>query len=90
MNVVGLFSGVGGIELGFEQAGFETRMLCELDDACRTVLAHQFPNVPTQIDVLAMEQLPRTDVEQLAFRVNRSAKLVLRVGFRRAVRSLRQ
>lgn len=31
MRVVGLFSGIGGIELGFERGGFEVIGLCESD-----------------------------------------------------------
>ncbi|MGH6754489.1 MAG: DNA cytosine methyltransferase, partial [Bradyrhizobium sp.] len=38
MNVVSLFSGAGGIDYGFEAAGFETRVCVDFDrDACATI-----------------------------------------------------
>lgn len=39
-------SGVGGMDMGLEAAGFALAWLCEKDAQCRTVLAHRFPNVP--------------------------------------------
>jgi DNA (cytosine-5)-methyltransferase 1 len=37
-KVVSLFSGIGGLDFGFEEAGFETRVALELDRfACRTI-----------------------------------------------------
>lgn len=51
MDVVSLFSGVGGIDLGFERAGMTTRLLCEIDKHARAVLAHRFPGVPIHPDV---------------------------------------
>lgn len=42
MKVAGLFSGVGGIELGFEQAGFEIAWSNELDRHAAQTLALNF------------------------------------------------
>jgi len=39
VNVVGLFAGIGGLELGLERAGHETVLLCELMEDARAVLA---------------------------------------------------
>lgn len=39
-----IFSGIGGIDLGFERAGFEVRWQIEIDPFCRSVLARHFPS----------------------------------------------
>ncbi len=39
MSVVGIFSGIGGLELGLEQAGHRTVMLCEIMPEARAVLS---------------------------------------------------
>ena len=37
MKVISLFSGIGGIDLGFKQAGFEIVWANDIDrDACKT------------------------------------------------------
>jgi DNA (cytosine-5)-methyltransferase 1 len=59
MKVAGLFAGVGGIELGLEQAGLTTSLLCEVDPQARVVLEHRFPHVPLVPDVNSMTRLPR-------------------------------
>ena len=67
MNVAGLFAGVGGLELGFRDAGFKTEMLCEIDVECRRVLKRRFLNVPIEEDVLSIRQLPSVDVVTAGF-----------------------
>lgn len=51
MEVVGLFAGVGGLELGFSRMGHTTTALCEIDSAAGAVLAQQFPHVRVHDDV---------------------------------------
>jgi DNA (cytosine-5)-methyltransferase 1 len=58
LNTVGLFAGIGGIELGLEQAGHRTLELCEIDPAARAVLSVRFARVPLVEDVQRYEQLP--------------------------------
>lgn len=57
--MVGLFAGIGGIELGLSRAGHVTSLLCELDPAARAVLTHRFPDVPTYADVRELKKLPK-------------------------------
>lgn len=59
MKVVGLFAGIGGIELGLSKAGHEALMLCENDAAAGAVLDHRFPTIPRVEDVRAIDKLPR-------------------------------
>src|SRR5581483_9690504 len=63
MKVVGLFAGIGGFELGFTRAGYETTLLCDVDEAAKVVLRKQFPSVPVADDVRDLKRLPKgTDV----------------------------
>lgn len=46
-----LFSGIGGFDLGFEQAGMQCAWQVEIDTAARSVLAKHWPGVPRYEDV---------------------------------------
>jgi DNA (cytosine-5)-methyltransferase 1 len=59
MNVVGLFAGIGGIELGLEAAGHRTTLVCEIDPAARAVLGARFPNLPLHGDIRTLDRLPK-------------------------------
>ncbi len=54
MRLLDLFSGIGGLSLGFERAGFRTVAFCEIDYRCRRVLAKHWPDVPCHHDARSM------------------------------------
>lgn len=51
MNVLDLFSGIGGFSLGLERAGMRTIAFCERDKYCRAVLRKHWPDVPCFDDI---------------------------------------
>jgi DNA (cytosine-5)-methyltransferase 1 len=51
MNVLDLFSGIGGFSLGLERAGMKTVAFCEIDKKARQVLKKHWPDVPIFDDV---------------------------------------
>lgn len=52
MNVLDLFSGIGGFSLGLEKAGgFKTVAFCEIDPFARAILAKHWPGVPIFGDI---------------------------------------
>ena len=58
-----LFAGIGGFDLGFEQAGFTTAWQVEIKPECRAVLADHFPHARQFADVrTALPDLWRVDV----------------------------
>jgi len=55
MNVLDLFSGIGGFSLGLERAGMRTVAFCERDEYCRAVLRKHWPDVPCFDDIHAID-----------------------------------
>jgi len=51
LTVGGLFSGIGGIELGLQRAGMKIEWMVENDPFCQQVLAKHWPNVRRYGDV---------------------------------------
>jgi DNA (cytosine-5)-methyltransferase 1 len=51
MNILDLFSGIGGFSLGLERAGMRTVAFCEIDPHARKVLNKHWPDVPVFTDV---------------------------------------
>ena len=56
MNVLDLFSGIGGFSLGLERAGFKTVAFCEIEPFCQKVLKKHWPEVPIFEDVTALNK----------------------------------
>jgi DNA (cytosine-5)-methyltransferase 1 len=55
MNVLDLFSGIGGFSLGLERAGMRTVAFCEIDPYCRAVLRKHWPDVPIHEDIRKLD-----------------------------------
>ena len=51
MQVIDLFSGIGGFSLAARWAGWETVQFCEINEYCQAVLRKNFPGVPIHKDV---------------------------------------
>lgn len=56
--MVGLFAGIGGLELGLADAGWSTQLLCEVDPGAQAVLGARMPDVPLHADVTTLRSLP--------------------------------
>jgi DNA (cytosine-5)-methyltransferase 1 len=67
LSVVGLFAGIGGIELGLGRAGHSTELLCEIDDGAVEVLRTQLPETEIHLDVTQLESLPTCDLLAAGF-----------------------
>ena len=58
MQIVGLFAGIGGLEVGFGQAGHKTVLASEILPAARAVLSHRLPETELFGDVRELKSLP--------------------------------
>lgn len=67
LRAAGLFAGIGGIEAGLHDFGWETKLLCEWDGAAQRVLRQQFPDVPLVGDIAELESLPDVDLVAAGF-----------------------
>jgi len=62
LSVVGLFAGIGGIELGLHAAGHETVLLCDVDEGAQAVLREKFTGVPLVGDIRELVALPSIEL----------------------------
>lgn len=67
LRTVGLFAGIGGIELGLGASGHGTELLCEIDGSAQRVLAERFPGVPVHADIATLDALPDCDLLTAGF-----------------------
>lgn len=58
------FAGIGGFDLGFEQAGFQAKFQCEIESFCQSILKKHWPTVPQWGDIttLSNADIPISDV----------------------------
>ena len=64
-NFASFFSGIGGIDLGFERAGFDVKFQCEIEPFCTSILQQHWPaNVARFSDIRDVElaDVPVSDV----------------------------
>ena len=66
MRAVGLFSGVGGFELGLARAGVATNLLCENWDPAVEILHRHFES-EIEGDIRELRSLPKCDVLTAGF-----------------------
>lgn len=59
LQSAGLFAGIGGLDLGLEEAGHVVRVLAEWDPAAQSVLRTQFAETKLLSDVSLIRHLPR-------------------------------
>lgn len=68
LEVGSLFSGIGGIELGFEREGFKTKWFIENNEYCQKVLSKNFPGAQIYGDITTIrweEQTIFNDVQHI-------------------------
>src|SRR5581483_5114241 len=66
LTAVGLFAGIGGIELGLARAGHKTEMLCEIDPGAQKILKQRFA-AKIEPDVRKLRGLPPVDLVAAGF-----------------------
>jgi len=65
LSVASMFSGIGGFDLGFKNAGFQITYQCEINPFCRSILKKHWPNVPKDEDIKNVADgtvIPHSDV----------------------------
>lgn len=59
-----LFAGVGGFDMGFENAGWSCKFQVEWDKNCQTILARHWPDVPRWGDVSTVNGTEQADTHR--------------------------
>jgi DNA (cytosine-5)-methyltransferase 1 len=67
MRVVGLFTGIGALELGLKTAGHSVEVFAENDPVASRVLARRFPDVVNLGDITRIVRLPESEVLACGF-----------------------
>ena len=57
LTFASLFTGIGGFDLGFERAGLECVLQCEIDHHCQTLLKDKWPHVKKEPDVKRVKRV---------------------------------
>lgn len=66
MTGIGLFAGIGGIEVGLSRAGHRTQVLCEIDPGAREVLKRRF-DMDVEPDIRGLGALPKVELVAAGF-----------------------
>ncbi len=68
-SVASFFSGIGGLDLGLERAGFTMRFHCEIKPFCRDILRKHWPSLPVHHDIRKLDdsEIPEADVWAAGF-----------------------
>lgn len=92
LTAVGLFSGIGGFELGFNESGIKTQLVCEIDKLAATVLktklAPEKGGADYFSDVCELESIPQADVLAAGFPCQNLSLVGMNAGIRGAQSSL--
>ena len=67
MRVVSLFSGIGGLELGFHSKGYNPLLFCEIDPIAQTILKNRFENADHHSDIKELKSIPECEVITAGF-----------------------
>ena len=62
-KVASFFTGIGGFDIGFEQAGFDVNFQCEIHPFCKSVLQHHWPEIPCASDISTLDPQSIPDAE---------------------------
>lgn len=66
LTAIGLFAGIGGIELGLARAGYRTQMICEIDPGASEVLRRRF-GMAVEPDITTLHAFPKVDLIAAGF-----------------------
>lgn len=69
MKAASFFSGIGGLDLGLEKAGFRVVFQCEVKPFCRDILRQHWPELPLHNDIRTLDEadIPEADVWAAGF-----------------------
>lgn len=64
MRFASFFAGIGGFDLGFQQAGMAPVFHCEIDPFCQQILKRHWPEVPLHGDITTLKaaDIPQADL----------------------------
>lgn len=89
MRIGSLFSGIGGLDIGFEWEGFEVAWFCENNEFCRKILKKHWPGVPIYDDITKLDgkKCPKVDILTGGFPCQDISTAGKRAGIKEGTRS---